>query len=298
MPAIQSDDVVTRRLRRSTRVVSHPYLPGSHPAAHSVPPQLAAGDPDLDAGYRHLQVFAPIPQHEAVDDSAVEDINNWFDAGRGLPLIIPGWKLKTELPIVRQYRKFVRNATKVSALDFELQYNLEEPTILSRRLLHAHLHSAYDMITPYIPKIPHQELTTVLQKHNGERLLSRLAAIGVVDIHRFAILAGLCHQQNDSYVPLLLLALGVRSESESSSALITLMQRWVIRTTEALKHESVIARIIFYGQLFTTVRRILWHRELVSPMPRIIVELLDPRAYQFEGLVARVMDTTAAAGAA
>ncbi|KIY60680.1 hypothetical protein CYLTODRAFT_495551 [Cylindrobasidium torrendii FP15055 ss-10] len=290
MPPIPTTDVTTRPLRRSTRVVSHPYY-GPRPAAtRSVPAQLGDGDLDLNAAYRHKKLFAPIPHHEAIEDSGVEDINTWFNAGRGLTLAIPGWKLKSELPIIKQYNKFVRRATKVSALVFELQYDLEEPTILSQRLLHSHLHSTYDMIGPYIPKAPHQELVTMLQKHNSERLLSRLAAIGVVDIHRFAILAGLCHQQNDTYIPLVLLALGVRSESESSTALVTLMQRWVIRTTEALKHESAIARIIFYGHLFSTVRGILWHRELITPMPRIIVELLDPRAYQFEGLVARIMD--------
>ncbi|KIY60566.1 hypothetical protein CYLTODRAFT_460688, partial [Cylindrobasidium torrendii FP15055 ss-10] len=130
---------ITERLRRNSAAP-----PGTFPrsrrlaqplqgGAGVVDNQLLPGDPDNVEDYRIKQWFAKIPMG-AVDDEGLYDINLWFEqAVRGLRMTIPKWKVKTELPVLRSYKRFVHDVMQVAPVQFNLPDDFVDTNIFAIR---------------------------------------------------------------------------------------------------------------------------------------------------------------------
>lgn len=131
--------LITRRLRRQTAAPPNTFsqprrlVPSLQVGTGVVANQLLPGDPDNIEDHRVKQWFGQIPLG-AVDEDGEREIKVWFhQCVRGLRMTTPKWKLKTELPVLRAFRKFVQEVMEVVPVQFNLPADFVNTNIFAKR---------------------------------------------------------------------------------------------------------------------------------------------------------------------
>ncbi|KIY61015.1 hypothetical protein CYLTODRAFT_460210 [Cylindrobasidium torrendii FP15055 ss-10] len=250
-----------------------------------VSPQLPTGDPDLDRGYRHTVETDCIPHREGPSFCA-DDLEQWL---RGViarsTIVIPKWKIHSEVAVTSSFADYVEACLTAAPSQFRPEEFIR-PSAVAQRFVLAQVLAAYAAIGSYVPKFIHPDLTTLFRKYDGQEVLDLLEEVGVDNLHKFSIMSILFNQRVDTYIPILLLAMGFGAETSSSSrTLIVLMQRVFCHATNNLGHKSLTARIIFQTELQERMQRFLWEMERDSPMPQYRNDLCDDVSRRFEEIV-------------